>query len=36
MEGLDDIGLTLKKIDEVGAFEAKRASYKPVTLPALQ
>jgi len=36
MEGLDDIGLTLKKIDEVGAFEAKRASFKPVTLPALQ
>jgi len=36
MEGLDDIGLTLKKIDEVGAFEAKRASYKPKTLPALQ
>jgi 3-isopropylmalate/(R)-2-methylmalate dehydratase small subunit len=36
MEGLDDIGLTLKKIDQVGAFEAMRASYKPVTLPALQ
>jgi 3-isopropylmalate/(R)-2-methylmalate dehydratase small subunit len=36
MEGLDDIGLTLKKIDEVGAFEAKRASYKPLTLPARQ
>ena len=36
MEGLDDIGLTLKKIDEVGAFEAKRAKYKPLTLPALQ
>lgn len=36
MEGLDDIGLTLKKIDEVSAFEAKRAKYKPVTLPALQ
>jgi len=36
MEGLDDIGLTLKKIDEVGAFEAKRASFKPLTLPALQ
>jgi 3-isopropylmalate/(R)-2-methylmalate dehydratase small subunit len=25
MEGLDDIGLTLKKIDEVSAFEEKRA-----------
>ena len=36
MDGLDDIGLTLKKIDEVGVFEAKRASFKPVTLPALQ
>lgn len=36
MEGLDDIGLTLKKIDEVSAFEEKRAKYKPVTLPALQ
>jgi len=36
MEGLDDIGLTLKKIDEVAAFEAKRAKYKPLTLPALQ
>lgn len=33
MEGLDDIGLTLQKIDEVSAFEAKRASYKPQTLP---
>jgi 3-isopropylmalate/(R)-2-methylmalate dehydratase small subunit len=36
MEGLDDIGLTLKKIDQVGAFESERASYKPKTLPALQ
>lgn len=36
MEGLDDIGLTLKKIDEVSAFETKRAKYKPLTLPALQ
>jgi 3-isopropylmalate/(R)-2-methylmalate dehydratase small subunit len=36
MEGLDDIGLTLKKIDEVSAFEEKRAKYKPLTLPALQ
>jgi len=35
MEGLDDIGLTMKKIDEVSAFEAKRASFKPKTLPAL-
>ena len=36
MEGLDDIGLTLQKIDEVSAFEADRASFKPKTLPALQ
>jgi len=35
MEGLDDIGLTLKNIDEVTAFEGKRASFKPKTLPAL-
>ena len=33
MEGLDDIGLTLKQIDSIDAFEAKRASYKPKTLP---
>jgi len=36
MEGLDDIGLTLQKIDEVSVFEAERASFKPKTLPALQ
>ena len=35
MEGLDDIGLTLKNISEVDAFEVKRASFKPKTLPAL-
>ena len=35
MEGLDDIGLKLKNIDEVTAFEGKRASFKPKTLPAL-
>ncbi len=33
MEGLDDIGLTLKKLDEVSAFEAERANFKPKTLP---
>jgi 3-isopropylmalate/(R)-2-methylmalate dehydratase small subunit len=33
MEGLDDIGLTLKKLDEVSAFEAQRANFKPKTLP---
>jgi 3-isopropylmalate/(R)-2-methylmalate dehydratase small subunit len=33
MEGLDDIGLTLKHTDSIDAFEAKRPSYKPKTLP---
>jgi 3-isopropylmalate/(R)-2-methylmalate dehydratase small subunit len=35
MEGLDDIGLTLQKMDEVAEFEAKRAAFKPKTLPIL-
>ncbi len=35
MEGLDDIGLTLKNIDQVSAFEATRAAHKPETLPVL-
>ena len=35
MEGLDDIGLTVKNIDDVSAFEAKRAAFKPKTLPIL-
>lgn len=29
MEGLDDIGLTLKHVDSIGEFEAQRPSYKP-------
>jgi 3-isopropylmalate/(R)-2-methylmalate dehydratase small subunit len=33
MEGLDDIGLTFRKIDQVSNFEEKRASFKPKTLP---
>ena len=33
MEGLDDIGLTLKQTDSIDAFEGKRPSYKPATLP---
>ena len=33
MEGLDDIGLTLKETDSIDSFEGKRASYKPKTLP---
>ena len=35
MEGLDDIGLTLKNIDSVSTFEQSRPSFKPKTLPAL-
>lgn len=31
MEGLDDVGLTLKHVAEIDAFEAKRAKFKPVT-----
>ena len=33
MEGLDDIGLTLKHTDSIDVFESKRESYKPTTLP---
>ena len=33
MEGLDDIGLTLKQTDSIDAFEEKSASHKPATLP---
>lgn len=33
MEGLDDIGLTLRHVDAIGDFEAVRPAHKPVTLP---
>ena len=33
MEGLDDIGLTLKQTDFIDSFEKKRPAYKPATLP---
>jgi 3-isopropylmalate/(R)-2-methylmalate dehydratase small subunit len=33
MEGLDDIGLTLKQIDFIDSFEKTRPRYKPATLP---
>ncbi|MCK0175028.1 3-isopropylmalate dehydratase small subunit [Mycolicibacterium sp. F2034L] len=33
-EGLDDIGLTLRKRDEIEAYEQRRPSWKPRTLPA--
>ncbi len=35
MEGLDDIGLTLRKIEDVESFEKGRAKFKPKTLPIL-
>lgn len=35
MEGLDDIGLTLRHIDSVEDFESRRANFKPKTLPVL-
>lgn len=30
-EGLDDIGLTLRKLDQIDAFEAARPAFKPRT-----
>ena len=33
MEGLDDIGLTLRHVDQIDAFERNRPSYRPKTLP---
>src|SRR5690242_2846600 len=33
LEGLDDIGLTLRKLDEIESYEASRPSWKPRTLP---
>jgi 3-isopropylmalate/(R)-2-methylmalate dehydratase small subunit len=34
LEGLDDIGLTLRKQAEIKAFEGRRPTWKPRTLPA--
>ena len=34
LEGLDDIGLTLQSEAAITAYEAKRPSFKPQTLPA--
>jgi 3-isopropylmalate/(R)-2-methylmalate dehydratase small subunit len=34
MEGLDDIGLTLRHQAEIAAFEARREAWRPTTLPA--
>ena len=33
MEGLDDIGLTIKNADSIDSFEKSRISLKPATLP---
>ncbi|MFC0673340.1 3-isopropylmalate dehydratase small subunit [Brachybacterium hainanense] len=33
MEGLDDIGLTLRHLEDIEAFEASRPSWMPRTLP---
>ena len=35
LEGLDDIGLTLRKLDQIEAFEGARPDWKPTTLTAL-
>lgn len=34
LEGLDDIGLTLRKLPEIEAYERRRPSWKPRTQPA--
>ena len=34
LEGLDDIGLTLRQVDLIDSFEAARPSFLPKTLPA--
>ena len=34
MEGLDDIGLTLRHEDLIDGYESDRAAFKPATLPA--
>jgi 3-isopropylmalate/(R)-2-methylmalate dehydratase small subunit len=34
LEGLDDIGLTLRKLDRIKDFEAARPEWLPSTLPA--
>ena len=34
LEGLDDIGLTLRKLDQIEEYESSRPDWKPRTLPA--
>ncbi|GGC52110.1 3-isopropylmalate dehydratase small subunit [Hoyosella rhizosphaerae] len=36
LEGLDDIGLTLRHEEAITTFEKTRPTYKPATLPAAQ
>ncbi|RCW39151.1 3-isopropylmalate/(R)-2-methylmalate dehydratase small subunit [Halopolyspora algeriensis] len=36
LEGFDDIGLTLREAETIGAFERTRPSFKPRTLPAAE
>ena len=33
MEGLDDIGLTLRHVEDISAYEAGRPTFKPATIP---
>ena len=33
MEGLDDIGLTLRHVEDIDAYEARRPGWLPTTLP---
>ena len=33
LEGLDDIGLTLRQVDAIDAYEGGRPGFKPATLP---
>ncbi|HZQ32818.1 MAG TPA: 3-isopropylmalate dehydratase small subunit [Mycobacterium sp.] len=35
LEGLDDIGLTLRKLDQIETFEAGRPDWKPTTISAV-
>ncbi len=34
LECLDDIGLTLRQVEAISAYESQRPAWKPVTLPA--
>jgi 3-isopropylmalate/(R)-2-methylmalate dehydratase small subunit len=35
LEGLDDVGLTERHLDDITAFEAQRPAWKPTALPTL-